>query len=144
MTNLIGKIFPAVGDEIIVNELGTKIRGHVTGFGKKDGERVVEYQPGAKPSPGTLGSKWCRLESLERVPKVQKATEVSLKTQQEIKSNAAYGGRAEELLSADEIEAMHQQVIVKLATTSGDASECVISARQLALLLAAVVTNSKG
>lgn len=86
------------------------------------------------------------ISTVQTTAKSHPAANVSVKTQQEIQHNADYGGRADETLSAAEVEAMHQQVMAKLATTSGDASECVVSARQLALLLAAAIhgTNSEG
>jgi hypothetical protein len=70
MTNTLQKVLPTIGDEIVVNEIGSQVRGYVTGFGKKDGSRTVEYQPGERPAAGVLGEKWCRFEDvLEIVPR---------------------------------------------------------------------------
>jgi hypothetical protein len=53
--------------------------------------------------------------------------------------NAEYGPHPDGALTEGELTSMHQQVEAGLATTNGDAGECTISTRQLALLLAAAV-----
>jgi hypothetical protein len=53
--------------------------------------------------------------------------------------NADYGVHPDGALNEQELAAMHHQVEEGLATTNGDAGTCVISTRQLALLLAAAV-----
>lgn len=54
-----------------------------------------------------------------------------------IQINADYGDHPEGRLSEGELAELNQQVVGCLSTTNGDAGECVVSARQLALLLAA-------
>jgi len=55
-----------------------------------------------------------------------------------IRDNADYGRHQEGKLSDEEITFMVSQVDTALATTNGDTGPCTITARQLALLLAAV------
>lgn len=58
-----------------------------------------------------------------------------------IRGNADYQGHPAGELSEAEIAAMHSQVEVALATTNGDTGPCVVTARQLALLLNAAAGN---
>lgn len=49
------------GDRIVVDEIGKKIEGYVTGIGVKGGSPTIEYSPGdVPPVGGIVGSKWCR------------------------------------------------------------------------------------
>ncbi|HDR9103407.1 TPA: NADAR family protein [Burkholderia vietnamiensis] len=59
-----------------------------------------------------------------------------------IRLNANYGGHPDGVLHDEEMESLHHKVETALATMNGDAGECTISARQLALLLGAVVENA--
>jgi hypothetical protein len=52
----------------------------------------------------------------------------------EIAANATYPGD-NGILSKEEIASLHEQVTAQLATTNGDAGDCTVSARQLAILL---------
>lgn len=58
-----------------------------------------------------------------------------------IQRNADYQGHPAGDLTEAEIAAMHSQVETALATTNGDTGPCVITARQLALLLSAAAGN---
>ncbi|MEX3984037.1 hypothetical protein AB4Y45_34170 [Paraburkholderia sp. EG287A] len=52
-----------------------------------------------------------------------------------IERNADYSGHLAGTLTEQEVQAMHEQVDTALNTINGDAGDCVVSARQLALLL---------
>ena len=63
---------PKIRDRVVVQELGNRITGFVTGRGTKDGSPTVEYFPGTTPpEPGALGSKWCRLSDVLEVTPVE-------------------------------------------------------------------------
>lgn len=139
------KILPSIGDEIVANELGSLIKGYVTGFGKKNGERIVEYSPGERPPAGALGSKWCYFRDIASVTPAPKSagSVISSEVLQEIRKNADYGTHPEGALTADDILGLHQKVKEGLSTTNGDAGECAVSTRQLALLLATAVNTEQ-
>lgn len=52
-----------------------------------------------------------------------------------IERNADYSGHLAGTLTEQEVQAMHEQVDSALNTINGDAGDCLVSARQLALLL---------
>lgn len=60
-----------------------------------------------------------------------------------IKRNADYGPGPGGALLEQEVQSMHEQVEKALATTNGDTGDCVITARQLALLLNAYVIQER-
>lgn len=141
MTSMTQKVLPSIGDEIVAEELGSQIKGYVTGFNRKDGERIIEYSPGERPKEGAFGSKWCYIRDILSVvpaPKVS-GLEISSTARQEMHQNANYGTHPEGALSAQDLLDLHQKVKDGLSTTNGDAGECVVSTRHLALLLAAAV-----
>lgn len=141
MTGMTQKVLPSIGDEIVAEELGSQIKGYVTGFNKRNGERIIEYSPGERPKEGALGSKWCYLRDIVSVTPATKDSglEISSTVRQEMRQNADYGNHPEGVLSAKDLLDLHQKVKDGLSTTNGDAGECVISTRQLALLLAAAI-----
>jgi hypothetical protein len=57
--------------------------------------------------------------------------------------NADYSGHLAGTLTEHEVQAMHEQVDAALNTLNGDAGDCVVSARQLALLLNAHVYQER-
>ena len=56
-----------------------------------------------------------------------------------IARNADYSGHLAGTITELEVQSMHKQVDTALNTINGDAGDCVVSARQLALLLNAYV-----
>lgn len=60
-----------------------------------------------------------------------------------IERNADYSGHLAGTLSEQEVQAMHGQVDDALNTINGDTGDCVVSARQLALLLNAYLHQER-
>jgi hypothetical protein len=60
-----------------------------------------------------------------------------------IKQNADYGQNTAGSLDEQEVQSLHDQVNKALATTAGDTGECLVSARQLAILLKAYVVQER-
>jgi ribA/ribD-fused uncharacterized protein len=60
-----------------------------------------------------------------------------------IRLNANYGSHPDGVLHDEELAALHEKVEAALATTNGDSGDCVITARQLALLLGAAIETAR-